>query len=90
MYYVEMHHFILSLLMYLVGIGIWFKIKNPIAKIGLVVSWVLINLGFQIGDVTNIGQTSYLYRYLSLFGVLIGWLAVLLILYQKDKPQSSA
>lgn len=79
--FTEMHHFILSLLIYLVAIGLWFRIKNPMAKIGLVISWILVNLGFQIGDVTTLSQSSYLYRYLSLFGILIGWISGLLILY---------
>jgi hypothetical protein len=86
-YYTEMHHFILSLLLYLVAIGIWFRIKNPIAKVGLVISWILVNLGFQLGDVTTLTQSSYLYRYLSLFGILIGWIAGLIILNQKKSAQ---
>ncbi|MDI6784937.1 MAG: hypothetical protein QME64_12705, partial [bacterium] len=87
MHYTEMHHFILSLLIYLIGIGIWFSIKNPIAKIGLSLSWILVNLGFQIGDVTTFSQSCYLYRYLSLFGVLIGWISGLIILYpRKSRP----
>lgn len=86
-HYTEMHHFILSLLLYLVAIGIWVKIKNPVAKSGLVISWILVNLGFQLGDVTTIGQSSYLYRYLSLFGILIGWIAGLIMLYPRKSEQ---
>jgi hypothetical protein len=84
-YYTEMHHFILSLMFYLVTIGYWFKISSPIVKTGIIISWILVNLGFQIGDVTTFSQTCYLYRYLSLFGILIGWIAGLIILNQKQK-----
>lgn len=83
-HYTEMHHFILSLLLYLVAIGIWFRIKHPAAKIGLAISWLLVNLGFQLGDVTTVSQSSYVYRYLSMIGILVGWTVGLIILFPKQ------
>ncbi|MCX7918366.1 MAG: DUF2029 domain-containing protein [bacterium] len=84
--FIELHHFTLTLPLYLVGLTLSVVNRSYIAFSILIISWILVNLGFQLGDVTTIGQSSYLYRYLSLFGVLIGWVAGLIIQVSiKDK-----
>ncbi|MFB3895816.1 MAG: glycosyltransferase family 87 protein [bacterium] len=88
--FTEIHHFILLLLVYLVVVGFWFQIANQPAKLGLVVSWILVNLGYQICTVTVLPQSSYLYHYLSLFGILIGWVSVLIILFPKKHIANTA
>lgn len=81
MYFTEHHHFLLSLPFYLFTVAFWFYIRSTMAKICIIMSWVLVNLGYQITDVSLLPQFSYILRYLSLFGVFIGWISGLFILY---------
>lgn len=81
MYFTEHHHFLLSLPFYLFTVIFWFHIRSTIAKICIIISWAIVNFGYQIIDVSLLPHSNYILRYLSLFGVFLGWICGLFILY---------
>lgn len=83
--YTEPHHFTWLLTGYVVAFVYGSEYRSTIAKILLIFSWFLVNIGYAIDDLTALEGRVPGMRHIHFFGMLLLYIGLLLIIYEVRK-----